>query len=284
MKKFKHKKIKNTGLLFELLTRKLASEVLKNSTPKSLSLIQKYFKENTTLGKELSLYRLLLSEKVKDKEYANELISVVLEARRILNRETLDKEKYFLIKELKNLYSDDDIKSMFNTRLKTYSTLAAIYNLFENKKEDNPIEFLQNKTQIVEHVLKKSAKLEEGNNDYLTGKDKELRNLTFKFLVDKFNTKWNTLSADQTRVLKEYINNPTDSVYFKKFIKQEVDSIKKQIVSILKENKIKDKALVIKLSSITQYLDRIVEARYIKEDTILGLMRYYEIIHELKKH
>lgn len=284
MKKFKHKKIRNTGMLFELLTRKLTSEVLKNNKPRSLSLIQKYFTEGSELGKELGLYKLLVSEKAPNKEYATELITVVLESRKALDESKLADQKYKLIKELKSVYRDQDIQSLFNTRLKDYATLASIYNIFENKKEDSPKEFLVNKIKIAEHILENSKKKVISESDYLSDKDKELRSLTFKFLVDKFNNKWKNLSEHQVRLLKEYINNPTDSTYFRKFIKQETDFIEKVISAIIKEGKIPDRSLVVKLKNIIPYLKTISESRYIKEEHILSLMRYHEVIYELKAH
>ena len=58
----KHSKIKNTGILFELLTRQITADVLAGKTSKSVQLVKKFFNENTELGKELELYR-ILSEK-----------------------------------------------------------------------------------------------------------------------------------------------------------------------------------------------------------------------------
>ena len=61
-RKLKHSKIKNTGILFELLTRQITADVLNGKDSKSVELVKKFFNENAPLGKELQLYR-LLSEK-----------------------------------------------------------------------------------------------------------------------------------------------------------------------------------------------------------------------------
>ena len=52
MRKVKHNKIRNTGLLFEFLLRQITSDVL-NKTMESGKIVKEKFNENTELGKEL---------------------------------------------------------------------------------------------------------------------------------------------------------------------------------------------------------------------------------------
>ena len=53
----KHSKYKNTGILFELLTRQITSDILSGKrTPKAIPILEKYFNKNEELGKELILY------------------------------------------------------------------------------------------------------------------------------------------------------------------------------------------------------------------------------------
>ena len=59
--KIKHSKIKNTYLLFEILTRQQLFDILNNKKSKSVNLLKKYFNENTSLGKEKELYDILLT-------------------------------------------------------------------------------------------------------------------------------------------------------------------------------------------------------------------------------
>ena len=47
--KVKHSKYKNTGILFELLTRQLTSETIAGNSPKSLNILKKYFNSKTEL-------------------------------------------------------------------------------------------------------------------------------------------------------------------------------------------------------------------------------------------
>ena len=53
----KHSKVKNTGILFELLVRQITSDTLNNvSQPPAVAIIKEHFNKNTALRKELYLY------------------------------------------------------------------------------------------------------------------------------------------------------------------------------------------------------------------------------------
>ena len=54
MSKFKHSKLRNTGLLFEFLLRQVTVDVLnKKKESPALKIIKKQFNEHTELGKDL---------------------------------------------------------------------------------------------------------------------------------------------------------------------------------------------------------------------------------------
>ena len=72
MAKFKHNKLKNTGMLFEFLLRQVTVDVLnKEKNSVALQIIKKRFNEHTEVGKELALYNLLLKKKFKDDKKAD---------------------------------------------------------------------------------------------------------------------------------------------------------------------------------------------------------------------
>ena len=102
-KKLKHSKIKNTGVLFEVLTRQITSDILSNKESKSVNLVRKYFNKNTALGKELQLYEILTKERYNSEERANRLIDAVLKERAQITNSSLRREKFNLIKDTLNL-------------------------------------------------------------------------------------------------------------------------------------------------------------------------------------
>ena len=106
MRKVKHNKIRNTGLLYEFLLRQITLDVLNSDdTSKAVQMIKKRFNENTELGKELALYNILTTKKFKSDKKAEYFINEVISTRYDLNNSTLKRERYNLIKEIKEHYN-----------------------------------------------------------------------------------------------------------------------------------------------------------------------------------
>ena len=63
MKKIKHSKFKNTGFLFELLTRQITLEILNGSEEKAKEIIKEFYGRGTQLSKELRLFNLIINER-----------------------------------------------------------------------------------------------------------------------------------------------------------------------------------------------------------------------------
>ena len=144
----KHSKYKNTGVLFELLTRQVTADVLNNiDDSPALKIIKEHFKKNSTLKRELGLYNTLLNESFKKQEKASYLVDLVLQERTKLNSTTLRKQKYNLIKEIKSNYN---LEEFFRTKINNYKNLAAAYNLFENCQIIINL-YLTEKHQLFEH-------------------------------------------------------------------------------------------------------------------------------------
>jgi hypothetical protein len=282
MKSFKHSKFKNTGILFELLVRQVASDTLNNVDSKAVGIIKKFFTNSSVLSKELKLYQTLVKERVIKESKASALIDAVLEAHSRLNKSSLNKQKYNLIKEIRNTFSVEDF---FKSKVNNYKTLASIYNIFEHTVADNPAEYVNNKYTLLEHLTSKAlnqVKLSESYeiNNFIK-QDKEIRLLSYKILVDKFNTKYSTLDKNQKNILREYINSVTDGTNLKDFMIDESTKLKKNIKQ--HSTSVKDKVTKIKLSEVTNMLDNLCNAKIVTDSHILTLMRYHELIKELKK-
>jgi len=129
MKKSTHSKIRNTAILFELLTRQVAADTIKGvEKSPALTIIREFFKADSILAKELVLYQTLMNEKYTDGSKANYLLNTVVKLRNKMNATKLSETKYNLIKEVKNHY---DLKDFFKTNLAEYRIYASIYRIFE---------------------------------------------------------------------------------------------------------------------------------------------------------
>lgn len=280
MKNLKHSKFKNTGVLFELMVRQVASDTLNNSDSKAIPMIKKYFAKSTELAKELSLYQTLVKEKFTKEDKANHLVDAVLNAKSKLNQTALNRQKYNLIKEIKENYVLEDF---FKTKVNNYKTLAAIYKMFEYSVADNPVEAVNNRYTIIEHITRKEVKKENTLNEmsHFINQDKEVRLLSYKILVDKFNEKYSNLSEGQKNLLRQYINTVSDGAELKTFINEEALSIQKELKRLSK--KVDDTVVKIKLAEVTNLLNEVKDAKSIKDGHVLSLLRYHELIKELNK-
>ena len=128
-KKLRHSKIKNTSILFELLTRQITADVLAGKSTETVSVVKKFFNERTELGKELELYRILSEKHYESESRALHLVEAVINLRKKLSNTKLRNEKYNLIKEIKKSYNVNDF---FNGRISNYRVLASIYNMFQS--------------------------------------------------------------------------------------------------------------------------------------------------------
>ena len=275
--KVKHSKYKNTGILFELLTRQLTADTIAGNRPKALSIIQKYFSGNSALLQEYKIYHTFTNKKFKEDNKATMLISTLVEAHGKLNKSRLRREKYNLIKEIKDTY---DINNFFKAKISNYKVMASVFNLLENKKA-TPLSIVDSKITLLEHI---TVNLTESKKDTVlesfSKQDKNTRLLTYKVLLEKFNDKYSGLQDNQKTLLKEYVNSVTNSPALKSYINQEIKEVKKTITGYSK--KVEDKAVVVKLTETRDMIKPLCKKSSVNDDNVINLLNYYELVNELK--
>ena len=285
MKKIKHSKFKNTGVLFELLVRQITLEVLngdKKETAKTI--VREFFAPNTELNKELRLYDILLKEKYGSETKADRLVETVCDAHAKLNQSTLSKEKFNLIKEVSAKF---DIEQFLSSPITNYKVLASIYKVFESKRESNYDikDIFNSKITLIENITSKpSQKLKPTEDTKLIEtykqQDKDLRLLTYKILVETFNKKYTNLDDSQKNLLKEYINNITNTTKFKDYISIELPNIIAELKAI--KVKVQDRVTTIKLSETISVLESMKIGKTVTDNNVSSIMLSYELIKELK--
>ncbi len=278
--KIKHNKYKNTGILFELLVRKITADTLSSGNSKAATLVKKYFTKSE-LANENKLYQTINQSISLSEGKAESVLSTVLDLSRKLDKEVLSKEKYNLIREIKENF---DMNDFFGAKIKNYKLLASTYVLLEshtNKKFANPESIITSKITILEHItsnpdtkMSLSPLVEE-----LMSLDKGTRALTYKIMLEKYNTKFDGLSTEQKEVLKEYINSATDAPKLKEFLNSKFKSIS----ITLKENvdKIEEPALKIKIQEVINLIEPILETRKLKDDHLVALLQYLDLSNEI---
>jgi len=281
----KHSKVKNTGILFELLVRQITTDTL-NGVEKSpaISIVKEFFGngKNTTIKKELHLYRLLLGEKYNNSRKAEVAIDTILRERLKLSASQLRREKYNLIKEIKNNYNLDEF---FKAKLGKYKINAAIFTLFESstKSFQNPKLTLDSRNNIVEYLCGNSDNNSSVDTvvEAFRREDKDLRLLAYKVLVDKFNSKYSKLDESQSEILREYINNISNTESLRRKLQKIVAEQLKQLSRDL--SKVEDSVVKIKLKEVAKLLKvSIVGKRKIDEKKILNVLRLSELVNEVR--
>lgn len=283
MKKIKHSKFKNTGFLFELLTRQITLEILNNSTDEpAREIVKEFFNGKTQLSKELRLYNLLINEKYNSENKAEKFIDAILEARTKLDERKLGSEKYKLVKAIKENF---DISQFLSSPVTNYKVLASIHKLFEAKKNDvtNIKDAFDSKYTLVEHVSTNTSKTGKGKDmvieTYKT-QEKDLRLLTYKILVETFNKKYTNLNPSQKSLLREYINNVNNTSKFGDYYKSE---LKKTISELQKIHRgMCDPVTKIKLKETINVLKKQRIGKSVSDSQVSALMLSYELIKEIK--
>jgi len=280
--KIKHSKFKNTGILFELLVRQIASDTVSGVDSAAIGLVKKYFSKSE-LTKEHKLYQALVNTKVLTEVKAESLINATLEISSRLNRTALRKEKYNLIKDIREAY---DLEEFFKSKINNYSQYAAAYNLIEahNSLEFvDPTNVIENKVTLLEHITRKEVNKENVKDRVMeeySKMDKGTRILAYKMLLEKFNEKYGNMSPAQKSVLKEYINNISNTVKLREFVNDSYVAIKSQISTLSKT--VVDKTTQIKLTEIVNLLKPLDKNQSVKDDNIIALLQFHQLIDELK--
>jgi hypothetical protein len=285
MKKIKHSKFKNTGFIFELLVRQITSEIMSSDNSVAEKILKENFNSKKELSRELKLYQYLINEKYNSESKAEQFINTICEARKRLDEKKLIKEKYNLIKQLKETY---DIDEFIKSPVSNYKTLASIYKIFEvssTEEQYDPTDIVSSRFTIAENIINtsiqnKDSKIKNAVLEEYKKQDEDLRAISYKFLVENFNKKYKNLTSDQKGLLREYINNINNTGKLNAYVSEEIS----KLVGGLKEvgSRITDKVTKIKLAETISNIRKIKSAKRVKEEHLSAMMMTYELLGELK--
>jgi hypothetical protein len=279
----KHSKFRNTGILFEVIVRKITSETLSGKDSPAINIIKSHF-VNTELGKEYKLYETIFNSKNLDPIKASTVLDTLLEQSKKLNRTAIRKEKYNLIKALKEHYN---VEGLFKTKLNNYKAQASFYTLIESyntNKLIDPNQIIDNKVTLLEHLTSKNVVRENVRENVIEefkSQDKDIRTLTYYVLLEKFNDKYSSLNSKQKHILKEFIESVDNTPQLKEFYNKEVNYIKEEISKQLKNTS--SEVIKIKLNEVSSLIKELNKRTVIKSDHLVDLLQYHSLLEELTK-
>jgi hypothetical protein len=280
--KIKHSKYKNPGILFELLVRQITADTLEGKDSPIKELLKKYFVK-TELGKEFRLYETLLKKTSLTEAKANVIIDTLLESSKTLNRKTIKKQKYNLISEIQKSY---DLNEFFNHKLPNYKVYAAFYTLVETYNvqiNNDPENIINNKITILEHLTAapiSEKKIKDEVLEEFKKSDKDTRILTYRIILENFNTKYDDLNSHQKLILKELINSIDNTPRLKEFYTSKLNEVKNQLEKL--NNKTKDPVTKIKLNEVISLIKPVDKTHKVTDDDLVNLLQYCDLLTELE--
>ena len=281
--KIKHSKYRNTGLIFELLVKQIAADTLDNKDSAAVSIIKKHFSDKSSLAKEYRLYEFIVKNQNVSQSKAEAILSTITEVSRKLNQKTLKTQKYQLISDIKESYN---IEGFFSMQVSNYKPLAALYCLLEAQNNNNLVDpqvLVDNKTTILEHLtLEKQNKNDVKDTliEEYSKYDKDLKLLTFKILLEKFNSKYKNFLPEQKNILKEFITSVNSQSRLRNLVSEELNKIASAIRNL--SSKVTNDVVKIKLDEATKLIKPISKKSKITDNHLVNLMQYYELVNELK--
>ena len=281
--RIKHNKLRNTGLIFELLVKQIAADTLSRQESPAVSILKKYFTGTSALAKEFKLYEFISKNRNVSQNKAETILSTITEVSRKLNQAHLKEAKYNLVADIKKSY---DINEFFGIQVRDYKALAALYCLLEAQNNSDlidPQSLVDNKTTILEH-LTSNPQNEQDVKDTLIEEyskyDKDLRLLTFKILLEKFNSKYKELLPEQKNILREFITSVDSTARLRNIVNVELQKIQEEVSSLAQ--KVKDEVVKIKLEEIAKTIKPLSNKEKITDTHLVNLMQYYDLVNELR--
>lgn len=281
--KIKHSKYKNSGLIFELLVKQVAADTLNKKDSPAVDIIRKFYAGSTSLAKEYRLYEFVTKNNKISQNKAEAIVSTIIEISSKLNQESLRKQRYELIAEIKENYNLEDF---FAIKVRDYKPLAALYCLMEaqnNSELVNPSFIVDNKVTILEHLTSDHQDADEVKDTLIeeySKYDKDLRLLAYKLLLEKFNDKYKDLLPEQKNILKEFITSVSSTNRLRDLVNKEIVVIKERIEALAE--KVNNEVTKIKLNEVINNISEVSKKEKVNENHLVNLMQYYELINELK--
>lgn len=282
--KIKHSKFRNTGLIYELLIKQIAADTLENRPSPAIKILKKFYSGKSFLAKEYRLYEYISKNKGIGREKAETVVSTITEISRKLDQSSLKNQKYELISEIKKNY---DVGHFFSAKVRDYKPFAALYCLLEaqnNSELVDPQVFVDNKTTILEHLTELQQdknKVRQSLIEEYGTYEKDLKLLTYKILLEKFNKKYSNLLPQQKNILKEFITSVDSTNKLREFVNQELTKVYEEITKLVPS--VTDDIVKIKLQEVADNIALLTNKERVNDDTLALLMQYYELIKEIRE-
>ena len=270
--KTKHNKKRNTAFVYEALVREVTKAIISRDASrknKAISILKEYFRQGTSLSKELGCYKALLKEDALDKYTAEKVIFLASRQHGELDKKEIFNEQSKLIRQV----NTDLGASTFSNFVPNYKSYATVSQLF-NKKTP-----LKTRVLLEQEILEILSGKEKQEEDVMTPID----GLVVKTFVNNFNDKFSTLLPEQRELLNRYVLSLGDNMAdFQLFLVEELQRIKESVTNSLKFEDIQgDKQMVANTKLVLERIETFNVSRFNEAD-LKKVLKLQNLINEYK--
>lgn len=281
----KHNKSRNVGILFEALIHNAMLKISNNdvnSASKIITIVKKYFLENTEVSKAYKVYSQLLYTESRNVFYASRFYNNLLKEYNSLHLNKLNAEISNLHVDISKNFS---IKEMLSVKIPNYKLFASFKIMTEQDEQYITSKDKMHCDQIVlEHLTNneemKRVRESSGDIDIKDQGQIDTENLAFAIALKEFHKTYGpSLIGEQKECIIKYYSSPTAT--FNNWVFKKLDGILDEVTHAVLT--IEDPTTKEKLQLVTERLRKIKEEKKITSDSFVEIMMGFELCDKLKQ-
>jgi gas vesicle protein len=177
------------------------------------------------------------------------------------------------------------LNEFFAIQTPDYKALASLYCLLEAQNNNNVIDpqYLVNyKSTLLEHLTTQKQNADDVKDTLIeeySKYDKDLKLLTFKILLEKFNDTYKDLLPEQKNILKEFITSVNSQTRLRNLVNKELTKISTSVNKLTE--RVQDEVVKIKLEEVVKSIKPLSNKERINDNHLVNLMQYYDLVNEL---
>jgi len=283
----KHNKIRNVGIIFEVLSRGVSEATVMNRINEASSLFQimsKWFVDNPTYIREVyhKVYAPILYTEVNNAYYAGRFLRHLLNEHADIDYERLNKDINGIIREVDSICNR---KKLFNAKLDTYKVFASFNILALTEETLSAEERIHCESAVMEHFV--------NNNE--AEKIENIKSLQFKKRTPEKIQEDRLVAVIAMRKFKEHYGSrltPEGNEFISKFFTADSEKSFRRwaekkintIVEIIEDKKdnIDDLELVEKVDMAKEKLTAINCKEELSTDNMTNIMLGFELLSCLR--